>query len=250
MPENFASRYFLGQGAIYVGNRNAAGQPIALQFAGDISSASMTPNIDNVETKENVTGQRATVVSIQTGVEYQLSITFRSMKPEHAAVWMQGANTVKAGATVTDEAVVANLGGFVPLQHVKVSSVVVTGAGGTPTYVADTDYKVHADAGLLEILDGGSITDGLALLVDYDYASQHHVSANPSNADKYIVFAGINTADNDKQTRVTIYKAKLDAGSMDMIQNDNTGEVTISGRVLLDTLRAAGDQLFSWKTED
>lgn len=250
MPENFASRYFLGQGKVFVGGRDAAGAPDNLVFAGDISSASMTPNIDTVETKENVTGQRATAVSIQTGVEYQLSIAFRSMKPEHAAVWMQGSNTVKAGASVTDEAVTASLGGFVPLAHVKVSSVVVTGAGGTPTYVADTDYKVHADEGLLEILDGGSITDGLALLVDYTYAAQHHVSANPANADKYIVFAGINTADNNKQTRVTIYKAKLDAGSMDLIQSDNTGEVTISGRVLIDTLRSAGDQLFSWKTED
>lgn len=250
MPENFASRYFRGQGAIFIGDSDANGNPINLKFAGDIGSAGMTPNVETVETKENVSGKRATAVSLQTGVEFNLSIAFRSLTPAQAALWMQAGNTAKAGATVTNEVVTAKHDAFTLLEHNKVSAVTVTDVAGTTTYTAGTDYVLDADKGMFEVLSTGTITDGQTLHVDYTYAAQHHLTANPTNADKCIVFAGINTADNDKQTRVTAYKVKLDPGAMDMIQTDQSGEVTISGRVLIDTRRPVGDQFFSWKTED
>ena len=86
-------------------------------------------------------------------------------------------------------------------------------------------------------------------LVDYSYAAQHHVAADPSNKEVYLVFAGLNRADNAKQTRCEIYKAKLDPGVLGLIQEEHA-EIPITGRVLLDSLRPAGDQFFSWKLED
>lgn len=73
--------------------------------------------------------------------------------------------------TVTDEAVVADLGTWVDLagEHVDPSSVVVQDATDTTTYVLGTDYAVDYFEGRLMALTGGAIGDGATLHVDYTY---------------------------------------------------------------------------------
>lgn len=247
--EQFDSKYFSGQGPLFIGARSATGEPTGLLFVGDISEASLTPNVETAEIVENVSGSSGIGSSFTKRVEYQFSATLRSMKPAHLAEAIQGSNTTKAGASVTDEAHTAYLDKFTRLQHNKVSAVTVTGSAGTPTYVANTDYILHADEGLIEFVSGGTITDATAVLIDYTYAAQSHVKAAPGNTERYLVFAGMNRADNDKQTRCEIYKIKLDPGVLGLIQEEHA-EIPITGRVLLDTLRPSGDQFYSWKIED
>ena len=247
--EQFDSRYFRGQGPLFIGDRDANGDPTGLTFVGDVESVTLEPNVSRSETTENTTGKRLTAVSMLNGVEYALTINMRSIKPEHLQLALQGANTAKASGSVTDEAHTAYLDKFTPLEHTNVSSVTVVDGGGSPTYVEGTDYKVHADEGLIEWLSGGTISDATAVDISYDYAAQHHIKTDPKNKDKYIVFSGINGADNDKQTRVEIFKARLDPSVPNLI-SEETVNFPMSGRVLIDTLRSSGDQLFSWKTED
>lgn len=249
MPEQFESYYFAGQGPLFIGTRDANGEPAGLVFVGDLGEANLTPNVDTSEVRENVTGKRTIGSSIINGLEYSLSINMRSVKPDHLAQALQGSNTAKTGASVTDEPQKGYHDKFLRLEHVKVSSVVVTDQTGTTTYVVDDDYVLHADEGVIEILSAGAITDGEDLLIDYDYASQHHISADPSNTDYYLVFSGLNRANNDKQTRCEMYRVKLDPGVLGLIQEEQA-EMTITGRLLTDMNRAAGDRLFAWKMED
>lgn len=249
MSEQFESRYFAGQGPLFLAARDANGEPAGLIFIGDVGEVSLTPNVENSEVRENVTGSRGIASSILVGTEYNMSITMRSIKPDHLAVALQGAVTTKAGDSVTDEEHIAYAGKFIRLLHNKVSTVVVTSDPAGTTYVVNDDYIVHADEGMIEIVSGGAIDDEDPLLIDYAYAAQHHVSADPGNIDRYIVFAGMNSADNDKQTRCEIYKAKLDPGVLGLIGSEQQ-EITITGRILVDMLRPAGDRFFSWKTED
>jgi len=249
MPETFGSRYYRGQGKLFIGDRDANGQPINLKFVGDLASASLTPQVERSEVIENTTGSNGTAASWLKSAKYNLSLALRSVDPAHLREALQGANTAKAGASVTDEAHTCMLGAASPLAHTNVSSVVVTGAGGTPTYVADTDYVVHGPEGMIEWLSGGTITDALSVLIDYDYAAQHHVSASPNNAQRYLVFAGKNSADGDKQTRCEIFKCKLDPGALDLI-TDEAADMQIGGVVEQDSARAPGDQFFTWKLQD
>jgi len=246
--EQFDSVYFSGQGPLFIGSRDAAGNPAGLVFVGDLSEASLTPSVETAEVVENVSGQGAIGNSFTKKVEYQLSITMRSVKPEHLALALQGAVTTKIAGSVTDEAHKGYLGKMIPLDNPKISTVVVTNAAATTTYVVATDYIVHADEGLIEIVSTGSITEAEDLLIDYAYASQDHVKVAPANAEKYLVFSGMNRANNNKQTRCEIYKVKLDPGVLGLIQEDQA-EMPITGRILIDSLRTAGDQLYSWKIE-
>jgi hypothetical protein len=251
MAEQFDSKYFRGQGALLIGTRGAGGGPEGLIFVGDLESVSLEANVQRGEVIENVSGSRGVGSSWLTRASFNLQIGMRSIKPEHLAQALQGTATALASATVSDEPHVARLGRMSPLAHTQVSAVTVTDDAGVTTYAegVGNDYILHAEEGLIEFLTGGAITEGQAVLVDYTHADQHRVTANPSNAERYLVFAGKNSADNDKQTRVEIYKAKLDPGVHDLI-SEEAASATISGLVELDTLRPAGDQFFAWVTED
>jgi hypothetical protein len=249
MAELYDTRYFSGQGKVRIGLRDATGQPLGLEFIGDVSSVTLTPSVDKETVTENVSGSSGIGTEFIKKVEYQLSMQMRSFKPEHAAIALHAGNAVKASGTVTDEAHKGYTGKFIALKHIKVSSVVITNTGGVTTYVAGTDYSVDADAGMIEIIATGSITDAQDLLIDYSYAAQHHLTAAPGNKYYYLSFDGVNRADDNKKVRCEIYKLNLSPSAMGMIE-DKTAEMPITGTVILDTLRPAGDQFYSWKTED
>jgi hypothetical protein len=73
--------------------------------------------------------------------------------------------------TVTDEAATSDEGDWIALanKRVKPGTVVVTGTGGTPTYVEGTDYVVDYANGKLFTLASGTIGDATTLEVDYQY---------------------------------------------------------------------------------
>lgn len=249
MPELFNTHYFRGQGPVYIGGRTAAGEPDGLIFIGDVGDVTLEPNVDYTEVIENVTGQGGIGSSSLKRAQFDIKIMMRSVRPDHLALALQGVAIANAGAAVVNQLHTARKGKFVRLQHVKVSAVVVTGPSATPVFTVGTDYVVHADQGLVEIVSTGVIVEGQTLEIDYAYAAQNHVTSNPGNADKYIVFSGKNTANNGKHTRCEIYKVRLDPGAISLI-TDEESEYSIGGRVLLDSLRAAGDQFFKWKIED
>ncbi len=251
MAEQFDSQYFSGQGPTFIGHRDSSGNPAGLVFVGDMSAVEATPNIDRTDIYENVTGNRNVAASFKTQTEYALRLVMKSAKPAHLAQAIGGTVTTKASSSVTDESVKGYHDKFTPLEHVKISSVVITGSGGTPTYVADTDYVVHAAGGMIEVLSTGSISDGADLLVDYSYADQKHVKANPSDTDLVLIVDGLNRARSDKRGRLTLYKVNLDPGFLNAIQDgDEETPMELTGKLLLDDLRSAGDQLFSWQIED
>jgi hypothetical protein len=249
MAELFDTKYFSGQGPVFIGLRDATGAPMGLEFLGDLASATLTPNVDIEKIIENVTGLSSTGASFVKKVDYSVTLQMRSIKHNHLTLALQASNTAKTAGTVTDEPQKGYKGKFIVLKHTKISTVVVTGAGGTPTYVNNTDYIVHPDRGMIEIVAAGAITDGLVLLIDYAYAAQHHIAAAPSNKNYYLVFTGVNRADNNKQTRCEIYSILLSPSALSMIEDKST-EMPLTGTINTDLLRATGDQLFSWKTED
>jgi len=248
MAELFDSRYFAGQGKVFVAARSATGTPDGLLFLGDLGEVKLTPSVERSEMVENVSGGHAIGVSFLKKVSYNLSMTMRSIKAAHLAQLLQGTATAQAAGSVVDEAHTVRLGKFSRMSKVGISTVVVTGTGGTPTYVANTDYKVHAEGGMIEWLSGGTVTEGLAVLIDFAYVAQNWVNTNPNNTPLYLVFDGINQADN-KRVRCEIYRVKLDPGALDLITAD-PAEATVGGAVELDTLRAGGDQLFRWIVAD
>lgn len=249
MAEQFDSKYFSGQGPVFIGERDASGQPKGLDFLGDMTTVSLTPSVDKEIVTENVSGMSAIGASFTKKVEYQFAMQMRSIKPDHLSVALQSGNTAKAAGTVTNEPHAGYKGKFIVLTHTNVSEVVVTQKGGTTTYTVGTDYISHPYKGMIEIINAGAITNGLDLLIDYSYAAQHHLAVAPKDNEYYLVFAGINRADNNKQTRCEMYRVQLSPSALAMIET-KSAEMPLTGTVMFDTTRPVNDQLFSWKIED
>ncbi len=250
MAEQFDSIYWRGQGPAFLAPRDSSGNPLGFTFLGDIESIEGNPNVSNYKVKENVSGSRLTAATFPIDIEYLITINFKSAKAEHLAQALQADITVKVAGSVTDEAVTAYDDKFSKLAYAKVSSVVVQDATDTTTYTANTDYVIYGDEGMIEILSAGSISDEDVLHIDYDYAAQKHISANPSNTEYMLVFPGINTANSDKRGRCTIFKLSIDPAFLSLIQQDTEGSLSVNAEMLADSLRSSGNQLYQWEFED
>lgn len=252
MPEQFESHYWTGQGPVFLAERDpTTGAALGLEFIGDSPNvaieASDTPN----DVRENVSGGRNIASSLHGEKTFTITIGVRSTKAEHIKLRIQGDLTAKTAASVTDEVVVGYHDKFVDLANVKCSNIVVTDNAGTTTYTLNTDYKVYADEGMIEILSTGSITDGETLKVDYDYAAQKHVKVNPQDKEWMLVCPAINRRRDSKRGRLRVWKMSIPPGGVNLIQDGEDADVTqLTGRVLYDDLRSAGDRLYSFEQED
>jgi len=246
--ENFESHYFSGQGPVFLGPYSQGDD--GLEFIGDVSQVEFPPNVSRTDVKENVSGNRLIAASFRNTTEYPLTIQMKSVKPAHMARAIGATATAKAAGSVSDEAHTAHQNKFIRLAHVKVSSVVVTDNVPNPAFVAGTDYVLYADEGMIEILNTGSITEDMSLLIDYDYAAQSHLTVNSNDEDLILVCPAINRANSDKRGRLRLHKINLDPGAISVIiDGDNEGTASITGRVLVDTTRAASDQVYGWEME-
>lgn len=108
-------------------------------------------------------------------------MTVRDMAPENHALFVIGdASEVEQTSTpVVDESLDVMPGRFYQLGAStanpggvrNVSAVDVQDSGAVTTFVAGTDYKVHAEIGMIEILASGTIT-AETILVDYTPAAE------------------------------------------------------------------------------
>jgi len=137
--------------------------------------------LDHFNSQSGIRKKDARVIT-----EQELNCTFTLDEPniDNLALFLLAADPTEAtvvGASVTDEAVTARLDKWVQLanHNITASTIVVTGTGGTPTFNEGTDYDVLAAQGWIRALSTGSITEGLALEVDYTHTG---VTTNTINA--------------------------------------------------------------------
>jgi hypothetical protein len=165
--------------------------------------------------------------------------------------------TAATPTAVIDEEVVLDDIDFTRLAYKNadntvVTSIVVTTNAATPvTLTKDTDYGVGVDSagwtGIVRIA-GGAIGDGDTVLVDYSYtpASQKTLSTGGINIIDPIVMRFTNTNESDKELRVDVYEATINAGMILTYLSDQGEDVnpfTVAAQAVLDESRTAGDQL-------
>jgi hypothetical protein len=178
-----------------------------------------------------------------------------------AATTWAASTAYAVGDTVTD----AGMGG----RFYKVVNAADAGTSDTceptfPTLVGDTvvDATVTwTDQGLIAPVETtdftfdyehGSIvmlTDRLAggntLNVDYTHLGYSKVDAlTDTSRERWLRFEGLNTVD-DQEVVVDIFKASLDPLSGYALINEEIAQMEVTGNILLDDLRSAGDQFFS-----
>lgn len=173
----------LGAGKIYFELENASGV-----LSGGERYLAETPGFAVSVTPETLEdwssdGKIAEkLLDITTRVNRGGTLTCKDVLADNVALFVAGATSTVAqtDTPVVDEAHTGYLDRWTqlgaslsnPTGVRNVSSVVITGAGGTPTYVAGTDYELDAAQARYRPIPGGAITDALPLLVDYTPAAE------------------------------------------------------------------------------
>lgn len=145
----------LGAGTFYPQMTLTANEDAGNVDATDIKYAMKNPKLANMNSRAGGTSCSAFWIESAS-----VSMTIRCGRASNIALALLGRNNFIAGSSVTNEdhivqknttnAVQAPAGTFVPFNRIPdvTQTITVTGAGGTPTYVAGTDYIV-TETGIL-----------------------------------------------------------------------------------------------------
>jgi hypothetical protein len=228
---------YLGSGQIYI---REFGSDAPLVEVGNCSACNLSPQTEQKELRDFTTpgGGLRNEVSRNTGVE--LAYTFHDFSPANLARALRGDAAAVTAGSALDEAHAAYEGGFVKFNRIPSGNIVVTGSGGTPTYVEGTDYEVRA--GGIYILDGTSIPAPVGgannILVDYNYAAQDKVQAMVNSAKNYeLVFAGLNEARSGKATVIHCHKVSGGVIQQFAAIGEDYGAGEVTGKLLQDTTK-------------
>lgn len=202
-------------GDVYFDRFDDAGVSTGLIFFGNTTKFALKESVESKTRLSRGRDNYNTVLdSVQLPAPSAFSMTSDEFDGANVALALLGVSTAIniAPGSVLDEVVVARaLGAYVPLLRGNVSSVVVTNTVGTTTYVAGTDYEVHARLGWIKPLTGGAITAAQSLKVDYSYAAETGVGVTGKTKTLIkgrLFLDGINLA-NQKKVHVIIPRTSL-----------------------------------------
>ncbi|HYE35505.1 hypothetical protein [Methylocaldum sp.] len=173
MPQNIV----LGAGKLYFDLEDANGNLTGERYLGDTPGFTVNVQADKLEDYDSDGPIAEKHLDIATRVNRSAQIVGKDISGDNLALFLIGDKSTvnQSSGSVTDEALTVKKGHYYqlgasasrPAGVRDISTVVVTGAGGTPTYVDATDYTVDLTLARLYIESGGAIADDTPLLVDY-----------------------------------------------------------------------------------
>jgi hypothetical protein len=180
MPK--ADNYVLGRGRLYFAPFLPNTQtPSHFRYIGNTTELNISISSDVLAHYSSETGVREKNDSVTTQTDRTGSFVTDNIDADNLALFFfgsVGAVAQAAGSATLEQVGPASgvvKGGFYqlgaspanPTGVRNISAVTITGNGGTPTYVAGTDYVVDLATGMVEILTAGAIPNNTPLRGNY-----------------------------------------------------------------------------------
>lgn len=231
------SRYFIGKGRLYFAAKNTTtGLPTDFTWLGNVPKLTLNTNQADVEHKESYTGLNLTDKVIATGQKANASFTVEEFTRTNLTYFLFGTSSSISAATVTNETVIAKLGGFVPVANINITTwtSLVLGSAPATVYVNGTDYTVNLSTGMIYFPPTSTIADGASLRASYASGAVERVSGFTGNQNPtyWLRFDGLNQAEDNKPVIIDIYNFRpKPVGSMELI-NEDFSKLDIDGMAL------------------
>lgn len=247
-----ADIFFRGQGRVFLGLRDASGNPKNLRYLGNIPELKMALEVGTIEHKESWSGQALTDYRLDVSKKAGCDMTLENFSKENLALAFRGAaNAVSAGTAITGEVLgggstTAVVGDILVFAKRNASIVTIKDSTGTPKVLTNNvNYKLNAIGGHIELLDtttGGPFVQPFK--ADYTPGISSEVGMFTAGSLEYFLrFEGLNTAASNAPVIVDLYRVILDpAKDMSMI-TDDLAKFALSGSVLMDTSRSSAGLL-------
>ena len=240
------STYLSLQGRVYIGERDANGNPINLVSPGNVAALTLALKTDVVEHFETSTGNRSLDQQLIKSKSASCKLTAEEFTKENLALALHGTSSAVTAGTVTAEVVstaAPTLGNRYLLEHQKVSTVVITDSSVTPaTLVSGTNYTLDADFGALTF----TLVTGFTAPIKaaYAYAAVTDLGLfTATMPERFVRFEGINTAASNAPVLLELYRVVFDPlKDLSFISNDFQ-KFELDGKLLLDSTKSTSDAL-------
>jgi hypothetical protein len=154
--------------------------------------------------------------------------------------FMRGKEVVKAGSTVTGEAITAPAAGnsFLLAEPIVSDVTSITSDPVGTTFAAGTDYVVD---GRVIYVPAGSTMAGDDILVNYTAAAAKRVEFFGVDFKEYFIyFQGRNTA-NNKRVALELFKVSFDPATLGNLLGDEVLTMTVAFEALFEPLKSSSN---------
>lgn len=231
------STYASFQGRVYLGKRDAMGNPIEVRSPGNVAELKLSLKTDVLEHYESQTGQRTLDHRMVKQKSATVNLTIEEFTKENLALALYGNFVTGAAGTVSGEP----LGGVAPvigdryfLAHPKVSTLVVTDSAATPATLAlGTNYTAETDFGALQFLDITGFTAPFKASYAFGVATEIGIFTQPL-PERYLRLEGLNTAQGNAKVLVELYRVAFDPLKEISFISDEYNKFEMEGSLLAD----------------
>lgn len=236
---------FSGQGKVFIGNRDVNGNPLGLLYVGNVPDLKLSLSTDIEEHLESTTGQRLTDLRLTKSKSAALNCTLEEFSNDNLALALYGSIDAVVGGTVTNEALPnpVTLGSLYLLAKQNVSALVITDSTGTPKTLPAGQYSASLKHGSVIINDkttSGPYVEPFKAAYTYGAASRIGMFTQ-GVPERWLRFEGVNTADNNKEVVVDLYRVALDPTQELALINNELAKFELSGSVLVDSTKSVSD---------
>lgn len=235
--------YFSGQGRVYIGARDAAGNPQGLNFVGNVPELKVSLSVETLEHQESTSGQRLTDLQLIKTKKGEFACTLEELIAVNLSLALYGTTVEQTSGTVTSEALPnpVTAGSLYLLAKQNVSSVVVKDSSATPKTLPAGQYSLNAKHGSLSITDkttGGPFVEPFKVDYAYGVAQSTALFTQPL-PERWVRFEGLNTADSNREVVIDLYRVAINPAKELSIITEELLKFELSGQVLADTQKSA-----------
>lgn len=238
--------YFSGQGRVYIGERDALGNPKGLRFVGNVPELKISLDVETVEHKESQSGQRLTDLSYVKSKKGEFSCTLEEFLMDNLSLSLFGKVVKQTTGTATDEVLpTADVGHLIALARQNVSSVVVKDSTGSPKTLPSTQYLVNDKYGSIIINDkttGGPYVEPFKASYTYGASKSVPMFTSPL-PERWVRFEGLNTVDGNAPVLIELYRVAISPTKELSVITDELAKFELSGQALADTLKSESSDL-------
>lgn len=230
--------YFYGQGKVYLSRRNAAGQPLAARWVGDVSSLSVNISFDETIIQHSVGGVRVDADRYIHAVSGTVDMNMHEFSNENLSAIFCGDTFTGLPAEVSDESLPDGIqaGERYFLKYQQIWHAIVTNKKNT-RLTEGTHYSLDKTFGAIEFL---TTPESQPLKVSYERAGNVSTAfMNIQPEEFYFRYEGLNMAENMRPVVVELYRISFSpADELALINSDNSiGSLDISATLLADITR-------------
>jgi len=233
----------LGAGYVYFDPEDANGDLTGEIYLGDGPGFSFTMAPEKTDIDSSDTPTAETLISITNKLTRSAQIGVRNISEQNLAFFIGGdtSTVTQTASAVSNEAHTVTQGRYYQLGSSTtnpsgvrgVGSVVVTDVAGTTTFDITDDYLLDTAGGRIYIVEGGAITTGTIIHVDYTPTanSRTRVASGSSPKKGALRFVADNTAGTNRE----VYFPRVElapSGDAAMKDRQNPIELTFDVAVL------------------